>query len=88
MAGPAPPNARNQADSILPYAVALNVAQPWLNVSDSAPPWFGSGSASSLQGADLDAAYHGFMHAPEWYLGGLVGRCGESGRGTGLRGRA
>ena len=56
MAGPAPPDARNKADSILPYAVALNVAQPWLNVSDSAPPWFGSGSASSLQGADLDAA--------------------------------
>ena len=58
---------------MLPYAVALNVAQPWLNVSDSAPPWFGSGSASSLQGADLDAAYHGFMHAPEWYLTGRSG---------------
>ena len=73
MAGPAPPYDRNQADSTLPYAVALDVAQPWLDVSDSAPPWFGSGSASSLQGADLHAAYHGFMHAPEWYLGGRSG---------------
>ena len=73
MAGPAPPYDPNQADSTLPYAVALDVAQPWLDVSDSAPPWFGSGSASSLQGADLDAAYHGFMHAPEWYLGGRSG---------------
>ena len=72
-AGPAPPYARNQADSMLPYAVALDVAQPWLDVEDSAPPWFGSGSASSLQGADLDAAYHGFMHAPEWYLSGRSG---------------
>ena len=70
LAGSAPPDARNQADSMLPYAVALNVAQPWLDVAGSAPPWFGSGSASSLQGTDLDAAYHGFMHAPEWYLSG------------------
>ena len=83
MAGPAPPYARNQADSILPYAVALNVAQPWLNVSDSAPPWFGSGSASSLQGADLDAAYHGFMHAPEWYLGGRSGDAAKAAAGLG-----
>ena len=70
MAGPAPPYARNQADSMLPYAVALNVAQPWLDVAAPAPPWFGSGSASSLQGADLDAAYRGFVHAPEWWLTG------------------
>ena len=46
------------------------MAQPWLDVAGSAPSWFGSGSASSLQGTDLDAAYHGFMHAPEWYLSG------------------
>ena len=73
MAGPAPPYARNQADSMLPYAVALNVAQPWLDVAAPAPPWFGSGSASSLQGADLDAAYRGFVHAPEWWLTGRLG---------------
>ena len=83
MAEPAPPDARNQADSILPYAVAMNVAQPWLNVSDSAPPWFGSGSPSSLQGADLDAAYHGFMHAPEWYLGGRSGDAAKAAAGMG-----
>ena len=83
MAEPAPTDARNQADSILPYVVAMNVAQPWLNVSDSAPPWFGSGSASSLQGADLDAAYHGFMHAPEWYLGGRSGDAAKAAAGMG-----
>ena len=83
MAGPAPPYDRNQADSTLPYAVALDVAQPWLDVSDSAPPWFGSGSASSLQGADLDAAYHGFMHAPEWYLGGRSGDAAKAAAGLG-----
>ena len=70
MAGPAPPYARNQADSMLPYAVALDVAQPWLDGAGSAPPWFGSGGESSLRDADLDAAYHAFMHAPEWYLRG------------------
>ena len=83
MAGPAPPYAWNQADSMLPYAVALNVAQPWLNVSDSAPPWFGTGSASSLQGADLDAAYHGFMHAPEWYLSGRSDDAAKAAAGMG-----
>ena len=83
MAEPAPTDARNQADSILPYVVAMNVAQPWLNVSDSAPPWFGSGSPSSLQGADLDAAYHGFMHAPEWYLGGRSGDAAKAAAGMG-----
>ena len=81
MAGSAPPHARNQADSMLPYAVALNVAQPWLDVAGSAPPWFGSGSASSLQGADLDAAYHGFMHAPEWYLSGRSGDAAKAAAG-------
>ena len=83
LAEPAPTDARDQADSILPYAVAMNVAQPWLNVSDSAPPWFGSDSASSLQGADLDAAYHGFMHAPEWYLGGRSGDAAKAAAGMG-----
>ena len=81
LAGSAPPYARNQADSMLPYAVALNVAQPWLDVAGSAPPWFGSGSASSLQGADLDAAYHGFMHAPEWYLSGRSGDAAKAAEG-------
>ncbi len=83
LAGSAPPYARNQADSMLPYAVALNVAQPWLDVAGSVPPWFGSGSASSLQGADLDAAYHGFMHAPEWYLSGRSGDAAKAAAGVG-----
>ena len=83
LAGSAPPYARNQADSMLPYAVALNVAQPWLDVSNSAPPWFGSCTASSLRGADLDAAYHGFMHAPEWWLTGRSGDAAKAAAGMG-----
>ena len=70
LARSAPPGARDQSDPMLPYAVAFNVAQPWLNVAASAPPWFGSGEESSLRPADLDAAYHAFMHAPEWWLTG------------------
>ena len=70
LAGSAATGPRDQSDPMLPYAVAINVAQPWLDVAAPAPPWFGSGEASSLRGADLDAAYHGFMHAPEWWLTG------------------
>ena len=83
LAGRAPPYARNLADSMLPYAVALNVAQSWLNVSDSAPPWFGSGRESSLRGADLDAAYHAFIHAPEWYLRGRSDDAAKAAAGMG-----
>ena len=71
--GPEPAGGREQSDSMLAYAVALNKAEPWLDIAVSAPPWFGSGRASSLLGADLDAAYHGFMHAPEWWLTGRSG---------------
>ena len=70
MAGPSPPGARSQSDPMLAHAVAFNVAQPWLDLAASAPPWFGSSGGSSLQGADLDAAYRAFMHAPEWWLTG------------------
>ncbi len=70
LAGSDSPSPRDQPDSMLAYAVGLNVAQPWLDVSVSAPLWFGSGQASSLRGPDLDAAYHGFMHSVEWYLSG------------------
>ena len=66
----ASPGAGSRSDPMLPYAVGLNVAQPWLDVTAKAPSWFGSGSASALRGADLDAAYHALMHAPEWWLTG------------------
>ena len=70
LAGTDSPDAQDQPDSMLAYAIALDSAGPWLDVSLSAPPWFGSGEAASLRGPDLDAAYHGFMHAQEWYLTG------------------
>ncbi len=71
LAGSIGSDSREQSDSMLAHAVALNVAQPWLSFRDSAPPWFGSGEDSSPRGHDLDAAYHGFLHAPEW---NLIGR--------------
>ncbi len=70
IAGSALLGARNQSDPMLAYAVAFDVAQPWLDVAASAPTWFGSSGESSLRGADLDTAYRAFMHAPEWYLSG------------------
>ena len=73
LTGPGPAGARDQSDPMLAYAVAFNVAQPWLDVAAEAPPWFGSGGQSSLRGAELDAAYRAFMHAPEWWLTGRSG---------------
>ena len=72
MVGPAPPGDRD--DSMFAYAVALDVAQPWLDLSVPAPRWF---HASFLQGADPDAAYRAFLHAPEW---DLRGRSGDTAR--------
>lgn len=70
LAAPEPAGGRNLPDPMLPYAVAFNLAQPWLDVSAQAPPWFGSGGDSSLRGPKLDMAYRGFLHAPEWWLDG------------------
>ena len=71
LSGPDPAAGRGETDPMLAYAIALDAAQPWLDDSVSAPPWFGSGEAASLRAPDLDVAYHGFMSAPEW---GLTGR--------------
>ena len=57
---------------------ALDEAQPWLEVSVPAPPWFGSGEAASLSASDLDVAYHGFMSAPAWGLAGRSGGAAEA----------
>ena len=70
MARTASMGARDHSDPMLPYAVALNVAQPWLDLATPAPRWFGFAGGSSLRGADLDAAYHAFLHALEWWLTG------------------
>ena len=73
LAGSAATGPRDQSDPMLPYAVAINVAQPWLDVAAPAPPWFGSGGESSLRDADLDVAYRAFLHAQEWWLTGRSG---------------
>ena len=69
--GPDREDGRDEPDSMLAYAVALDAAKPWLDASVAAPPWSGSGEAASLSASDLDVAYHGFMSAPAW---GLAGR--------------
>lgn len=66
---------RDESDSMQAYAVALDAAQPWLDLSVSAPAWFGSSGISSPRSPDLDWAYHGFMHAPAW---GLAGRARDA----------
>ena len=83
MAGSAPPGVQSQSDPMLAYAVAFDVAQPWLHVAAAAPPWFGSRGESSLRGAGLDAAYRAFMHAPEWWL---TGRSEDAAKAAAQRG--
>ena len=73
--GPDRPPGRDEPDSMLAYAIALDAAKPWLDVSAPAPSWFGSGEAASLGAHDLALAYHGFMSAPAW---GLAGRSSDA----------
>ena len=40
--GPDQEEGRDEPDSMLAYAIALDAAQPWLDVSVPAPSWFGS----------------------------------------------
>ena len=70
LTGPDPAAGRGETGPMLAYAIALDAAQPWLDDSVSAPPWFGSGEVASLRASDLDVAYHGFISAPEWGLSG------------------
>ena len=79
LAGSAATGPRDQSDPMLPYAVAINVAQPWLDVAAPAPPWFGSGEDSYLRDADLDVAYRAFIHAPEWWLTGRSDEAAKAG---------
>ena len=81
--GPDREAGRDGPDSMLAYAIALDAAQPWLDVSVPAPSWFGSGEAASLGAPYLDAAYHGFMSAPEWDLAGRSGGAAEAAAGPG-----
>ena len=83
LAGSAATGPRDQSDPMLAYAVAFNVAQPWLDVSAPAPLWFGSSENSPPRGADLDAAYRGFLHAPEWWL---TGRSGDAAKAAAQHG--
>ena len=81
--GPDREAGRDEPDSMLAYAIALDEAQPWLDVSVPAPSWVGSGEAASLSTPDLDVAYHGFMSAPAWGLAGRSQRAVEAVAGPG-----
>ena len=61
------------SDELLPYAVALNVAGPWLNDHKDAPAWFQVASAWSAKKLPLSRrrAFHGLMSSKCW---GLKGR--------------
>lgn len=83
LAGSEQAGVRDHSDPMLAYAVALGEAQPWLDVTAPAPAWFGSDEASSLRGAELDAAYRGFVHALWWGLPGRSGDAANAAAGSG-----
>ena len=62
---------RDENDAMLAYAIALDVAKPWLDDAVPAPPWVGATEAAFRRYLDMDVAYHGFVSAPVW---GLAGR--------------
>ena len=75
-----PADDRDETDSMLAYAIALDAAQQWLDVAVPVPPWFGFGAAaSSMRARDLSVAYHGFMSASAW---GLAGRAEGAAEGA------
>ena len=81
--GPDREEGRDESNSMLPYAIALDAAKPWLDVSAPAPSWFGSVEAASLEAHHLGVAYHGFMSAPAWGLAGRSGGAVEAAGGPG-----
>ena len=81
--GPDREEGRDESDSMLAYAIALDAAKPWLDVSVPAPSWFGSGEAASLGAHNLDVAYHGVMSAPAWGLAGRSADAVEAAAGPG-----
>ena len=65
--GPDREDGRDEPDSMLTYAVALDAAKPWLDTSVSAPPWFGSRRGSltgSRPGRGLSRLYVGVGVGP------------------------
>lgn len=64
-------------DSFLPYAIALDAAQPWLGDGVSAPEWFGVDTGPNARRSNRDEAYRAFLSAPEWGLEGRSERAGE-----------
>ena len=65
-------NDSDRTDQLLPYAIALNATEPWLNDELDAPPWFGVTGVASVGELTRDRreAYHGFMSAEMWGLSG------------------
>ena len=81
--GPDREAGRDEPDSMLAYAIALDAAKPWLDVSVPAPSWVGSGEATAWGAPDRDVAYHGFMSAPAWGLAGRSNSAVEAAAGPG-----
>ena len=68
----------SQPDPLLPYAVALDAAERWVNHTDAVPPWF------LPRGPGRYYAYRGFIGADSWDLsGGPKIKAYESSRGGG-----
>ena len=60
----------SRPDPLLPYVVALDAAEQWLNNSEAVPAWFLPGGDRERTREGLYAVYRGFIGADSWGLSG------------------
>ena len=68
----------DQHDPLLPYAVALNAADRWINDINALPHWFRPHSTEEQTAGNYARAYRGFIGADTWKSGRKVAAAGPA----------
>ena len=73
----------DQPDTLLPYAIALGVAERRIPVGADAPYWFDPAEHTPATRFDRNSAYRSFLVASAWDAGSFGGGSGGGGGGGG-----